>query len=128
MSGVSLGVVPERQRGADGMGFIRRSVLGAAAGISVLALGAPMAGAQIFPVGNLSTITIGQANAPTGCAANSPAGVGFAGGTTANSCGTVLTFTSPAIGLVAGVAGPTLIGATVLAPVVTTAGPAGHIF
>jgi hypothetical protein len=107
------------------MRLTRRKGLGAAVAIGVFALGAPIADAQVFPFPFVGpTNTIGQANGPAGCMANSPAGVGFAGGTTANSCGTVLSFIGPAIGEVASVVGPTIIGpATVLSPVVTAAGP-----
>jgi hypothetical protein len=107
------------------MRFSRRSGLGAAVALGVLALGAPIADAQVFPLPFVGPAnTIGQANGPAGCTANSPAGVGFAGGTTANSCGVVLSFIGPAIGEVASVVGPTIIGpTTVLAPVVTSAGP-----
>jgi hypothetical protein len=103
----------------------RRNVLGAAVAMGVFAAGAPIADAQIMPFPFVGpTNVIGQANAPALCAANSPAGNGFAGGTTANGCGTVLNFIGPAIGEVAAVIGPTVIGpATLASPLVTAAGP-----
>ena len=112
------------------MSLIRRSVLGAAVAISVSALGAPIADAQISPVPfwgyGGGTNAVGQASGPTGCQADSPVGVGFAGGTTANNCGTAASFIGAAIGEVANVTGPVVTGATVLAPVVVTAGPASY--
>jgi hypothetical protein len=105
------------------MKLIRRSVLGAAVAVSVSALGAPVAGADIWPG---PTNVVGQLNGPAGCQANFPVGVGFAGGTTANNCGTAASFIGAAIGEVANVTGPVVTGATVLAPVVVTAGPASY--
>lgn len=106
------------------MRFTRRSGLGTAVALGVLALGAPIADAQVFPSFGGPTNTVGQANAPAGCQADSPAGVGFAGGTTAINCGVTLSFVGPAIGEVASVIGPTIIGpTTLLEPVVTSAGP-----
>jgi hypothetical protein len=107
------------------MRLSRRNCLGAAAAIGVFALGAPIADAQVFPFPFVGpTNVVGQANAPTGCQANSPVGVGFAGGDTANVCGTVASYTSPAIGQITNVTGGVFIGPQILAPVVTTAGPA----
>jgi hypothetical protein len=105
------------------MRLIRRSALGAAVAISVSALGAPMASAEFWPG---PTNAVGQLNGPAGCQADFPAGVGFAGGTTANNCGAVASFTGPADGEVANVTGPVITGAAVLAPVVVTAGPASY--
>ena len=106
------------------MRFSRRSGLGAAVALGVVALGAPIADAQVFPLPFVGPAnTIGQANAPAGCTANSPAGVGFAGGTTANSCGAATSYIGPAVGLIANVTGPVVTGSVILAPVVVAAGP-----
>jgi hypothetical protein len=108
------------------MRLSRRNALGAAVALGVFALGAPIADASVFSpfpfVG--PTNVIGQGNSPTGCQANFPVGVGFAGGTVAQTCASVLSYTSPAIGQIAYVGGGILNGAQVLAPVVTTAGAA----
>jgi hypothetical protein len=109
------------------MSLIRRSVLGAAVAISVAALGAPIADAQIspFPFWGYGggTNAIGQASGPAGCQADSPVGVGFAGGTTANSCGAATSYIGPAVGEIANVTGPVVTGSVILAPVVVAAGP-----
>jgi hypothetical protein len=111
------------------MRVIRRSVLGAAAAISVSALGAPTAGAQVFPfpfgagfgVGGAVSV-IGQANGPIGCDASSPVGNGFAGGTTSNGCWSGAAGVGPAIGEMANVTGPVVTGSALLAPIVVSAG------
>jgi hypothetical protein len=116
------------------MRVIRRSVLGAAAAISVSALGAPIAGAQVFPfpgaagwagtgfgVGGATSV-IGQANGPIGCDASSPVGNGFAGGTTSNGCWSGAAGVGPAIGEMANVTGPVVTGSALLAPIVVSAG------
>jgi hypothetical protein len=110
------------------MRLIRRSVLGAAAAISVSALGAPTAGAQVFPfpfagfAGGGPTSIIGQANSPNGCTSDSPVGNGFAGGTTSNACFSAANYVAPAIGQIADVKGPLITGSLLLAPVVVAAG------
>jgi hypothetical protein len=109
------------------MRLIRRSVLGAAVAISVSALSAPIAGAQVFPFPYWGygggTNAIGQASGPTGCQADSPVGVGFAGGTTANNCFAGWTAIGPAVGESVNVTGPVVTGSAILAPVVVAAGP-----
>jgi hypothetical protein len=108
------------------MRFIRRGILGAAAAISVSALGAPMANAQTWPWGfgwTGGVNAIGQANGPVGCDASSPVGVGFSGGTTANNCYAGTTAIGPAVGVTANVTGPVVTGSAVWAPIVVAAGP-----
>jgi hypothetical protein len=106
------------------MRFIRGRLLAVAATLAVVAVAAPISTASAdwpFTVPNVDTAG-GQAGS-FGCGLNTPAGVGFAGSTTSQSCGSVLSFVGPAIGQVATVIGPTIIGATVVAPVTVSAGP-----
>jgi hypothetical protein len=93
--------------------------------ITALAVAVPVssASAQTFPFAGSPVNTIGGTAGPTGCSANEPAGGGFAGGTTALVCTPGLTFVGPAIGQVASAIGPTIIGATVLAPINVSTGP-----
>jgi hypothetical protein len=108
----------------DIMKFIRRGLLAVAATVAVFAVAAPVASASDFTWPSPNVNTIGGQLGPQGCGNNAPAGVGTAGGTTGLSCGAVLSFIGPAIGQVATVIGPTVIGSAVLAPVITSAGPA----
>jgi hypothetical protein len=106
------------------MRFIRGRLLAVAATLTVFAVAAPISSASAdwpFTVPNINTVG-GQAGA-YGCGINDPEGVGAAGGTTSQSCGAVLSFIGPAIGEVATVIGPTIIGSAVLAPVSVSAGP-----
>ena len=119
------------------MKLIRKHVLAVAGTMSLLALAAPAAGASAFPwqstfrstavafpwpgsFGN--TANIGGQAGPLGCGSNAPAGNGAAGGTTNQSCGSVLSFIGPSIGQIASVVGPTIIGSP-LATVIVSAGP-----
>jgi hypothetical protein len=109
------------------MRLIRRSVLGAAAAISVAAVAAPTAGAQTAGWGwGTPVAVVGQWNLAAGCQANFPAGVGFSGGTTANTCATGTMGLGAAIGEIANVTGPVVTGTAVLEPIVVTAGPASY--
>ena|ERR1700719_729275 len=105
---------------------IRRRLLAVPATLAVFALAAPVssASAQGWPFPSPNVNTVGGQLGPQGCGINTPAGVGTAGGTTGQSCGAVLSFIGPAIGQVATVIGPTVIGSVVLAPVIVSAGPA----
>jgi hypothetical protein len=107
------------------MRFIRRHLLAVAATMGVLAVAAPVSSASIFtwPAGLPDINTVGGQSGPLGCGSNAPAGNGPAGGTTGQACGSVLSFIGPAVGQVATVIGPTIIGATVLAPITVSAGP-----
>jgi hypothetical protein len=111
------------------MRCIRRRVLAVAATIGVFAAAAPLASASIFtspttwPVGLPGSYAAGGQTGSYGCGSNAPAGVGPAGGTVVQSCGTVLSFIGPSTGQIASVVGPTIIGSTVLAPVTVSAGP-----
>ena len=109
------------------MRLIRRSVVGVAAAISVAAVAAPTAGAQTAGWGWGTPVSVvGQWNLAAGCQANFPAGVGFAGGTTANTCATGTMGLGAAIGEIANVTGPVVTGTAVLEPIVVTAGPATY--
>ena len=107
------------------MRFIRRHPLAAAATLAVLAVAAPASGAsaQVWPFATPNVNNIGGQAAGPGCDSNAPAGVGYTGGTISQSCFSVLSFTGPAVGEVSTNIGPTIIGATVLAPITVSAGP-----
>jgi hypothetical protein len=108
------------------MTFIRKHLLTAAATIGVFAIAGPVwsASASNFPVNSPSDSTVGGQIGSYGCAVNTPAGVGTAGGTTNEVCGSGgLIFIGPSIGQISTVVGPTIIGSTVLAPVTVSSGP-----
>jgi hypothetical protein len=107
------------------MRFIRPRLLAVAATLAVFAVAAPVSSASAWswPFDTPNFDTIGGQIGPMGCGVNAPAGVGTAGGTTGESCGAVLSFVGPAIGQVATVIGPTIIGGVVLAPISVSAGP-----
>jgi hypothetical protein len=96
-----------------------------AATLCVFAVAAPASSASAYswPSSTPNFNTVGGQLGPQGCGVNAPAGVGTAGGTTGESCGAVLSFIGPAIGQIATVIGPTVIGSAVLAPVTVSAGP-----
>src|ERR1700739_2980865 len=99
------------------MRLIRRSVLGAAAAISVAAVAATTAGAQTAGWGGGTPVGAGgQWNLAAGCQATFPAGVGFAGGTTANTCASGTMGLGAAIGEIANVPGPVVTGTAGLEP------------
>jgi hypothetical protein len=86
------------------------------------------AGAVVFPLPGGTGVggaavggnQIGQA----GCVGTNRPSVGGNAGSTANqTCGAALAFTGPAMGQIASVVGPTMIGAQIFAPVVASAGP-----
>jgi hypothetical protein len=131
-----------------GRRFIRERRLAAAAAAGALALAAPIPAASAattlfgfrgvafapiaFPFGTTAfsaapqgAVGVNQLNGPTavsGCGSNRPSTLGSAGGTTAESCIAVLSFIGPAIGQINSQVGPTIIGSTVLAPIVMTGG------
>ncbi|WP_028057637.1 hypothetical protein [Candidatus Solirubrobacter pratensis] len=89
--------------------------------LAVLALCAPVAGAQTWP--SWGTGTDGAA---TGCIGNNPRAVnGGPGSPGISVCGGVtLAFVGPTVGQVASAIGPTIIGAPViLAPITVSNGP-----
>jgi hypothetical protein len=131
-----------------------RRRLAAAAVLGVLALAAPISGANAaippfpawggaaglnaFPV-PLPSVPIAQQGAVggtvisqpidgtipiTGCGSNRPETVGAAGGASPTVCGNLLSFVAPGIGQVNSQVGPTIIGGTVLASVTVSGGPA----
>jgi hypothetical protein len=61
--------------------------------------------------------------ATSGCGQYKPEAVGAAGGGSPIVCGNVLAFVGPAIGQVNSQVGPTIIGSTILGPVIVSAGP-----
>jgi hypothetical protein len=107
------------------MKLLRRRLLALVSSITVLAVAGSVssASAYTFPFSGSPTSAVGGLSGPSGCASNAPAGVGPTGGTTAQTCGGVLSFVGPAIGSVGSVVGPTIIGATVFAPVTASNGP-----
>jgi hypothetical protein len=60
----------------------------------------------------------------TGCGQSRPSVIGGTGSTEQISCGSVLSFIGPTIGLINSQVGPTIIGSVVLAPVTVSAGNA----
>jgi hypothetical protein len=109
--------------------FTRRHLLAVVAATGALAIVAPVSGAsaQITPFGFTPGGGIGGPTtgiAPSVCPAPASASIGPAGGTTGLACGDVLAFIGPAIGQVSNVVGPTIIGATILAPVTVSSGSA----
>ncbi|MCW3017035.1 MAG: hypothetical protein JWO02_4127 [Solirubrobacterales bacterium] len=109
------------------LGSSPRRLLVLSAAMAALAVAAPVSGARaaFLPIGVPGGVAQGgQANAPSGCVgSNAPSGVGDAGATSNQICGAVLAFVGPSIGQVATTIGPTIIGATVLAPITVSAGP-----
>jgi hypothetical protein len=90
-------------------------------------------GAGFAPVGIASwgaygpmtgAFVMGPQNAVSnsGCGQNRPAVVGGTGSVEQIACGSVLAFIGPAIGQINTQIGPTIIGSTVLAPIVMTGG------
>jgi hypothetical protein len=100
-------------------------LLAIAATTGVLAVVAPVpsASAYSWPFSLPNITGVGGQAGSFGCGANLPSGNGTAGGTTAQTCGALLSFVAPSIGEIASVMGPTIIGSTVLAPVTVSAGP-----
>ena len=126
--------------------------------LGALALGAPICGASAattpFPVWGgasalnafpipLPSVPIAQQGAVggtvisqpfdgtipiTGCGANRPETIGAAGGASPTVCGNLLSFVAPGIGQVNSQVGPTIIGATILAPVTMSGGPTVNAF
>ena len=110
------------------MSSIRQRLVAVAATAGVLTIAAPMsaASAQItpagFPTGGGTGLgpSQGCANVPIVGTAGQ---LGASGGATLQqACGAVLAFNGPSIGNVSSVIGPTIIGATVLAPVTASTG------
>jgi hypothetical protein len=102
-------------------------LLALSAAIAALAVAAPVssASAAFPPIGWPGGVAQGgQANAPALCTgANAPSGVGDAGATVNQVCGTTLAFVGPSVGQVATAIGPTIIGSTVAAPITVSPGP-----
>jgi hypothetical protein len=101
-------------------------LLALSAAMAALAVAAPVSNAKadLVPIGLPVVAQGGQANAPSGCVgSNAPSGVGDAGATVNQICGTTLAFVGPSVGQVATAIGPTIIGSTILAPITVTPGP-----
>jgi hypothetical protein len=110
------------------MRLIRKRIVAAASIAGVLAVAAPVssASAAVFPLaGGLPTVSAigGNQIGTAGCVGtNRPSFGGNAGSTSNQTCGALLSFNGPSIGQIASVIGPTVIGASVLAPVTVSAG------
>jgi hypothetical protein len=98
---------------------IRRRLLAVMAATGAIALAAPVSGAsaEIIPPVGLPVLPTGGAAiggnqiGSAGCVGtNRPSFGGNAGSTSAQTCGSVLSFTGPQIGQIASVIGPTIIG------------------
>jgi hypothetical protein len=102
--------------------FTRR-LLALSTAMAALAVAPAVSGAT--PIGVPGGVAQGgQANGPSGCIdANAPSGVGDAGATVNQVCGVTLAFIGPSIGQLSSQMGPTIIGATILAPVTVSPGP-----
>jgi hypothetical protein len=110
------------------MRSIRHRLVAVAATAGALAVAAPAcaASAQITPIGFPAGGGMGLGPSQ-GCAnvpvVGSAGQIGAAGGSSQQqACGDVLAFNGPSIGNVSSVIGPTIIGATVLAPVTASTG------
>jgi hypothetical protein len=106
--------------------------------LGALALAAPSSGAgaatipfppialPIPPAGAVGGTVLSQpftgGNAVPGCGSNRAETVGATGGAEPTACFTILSFIGPTLGQVDSQVGPTIIGATVLAPVTVSAG------
>jgi hypothetical protein len=110
---------------------IRRRLLAVVAATGAIALAAPISGAsaEIIPPVGLPVVPTGGAAiggnqiGSAGCVGtNRPSFGGNAGSTSAQTCGSVLSFTGPQIGQIASVIGPTIIGSP-LTQVNESAGP-----
>ena len=100
--------------------------------MAVLAVAAPVSAVQAavlpfgFPGGGVAQG--GQLNAPAACnGPNGPSGIGDAGATENQVCGAALAVLGPSVGQLATAIGPTIIGSTVLAPVVVSNAPVAVI-
>lgn len=104
------------------MRVIRRHLLAVAAPACVVALAAPVSGAsaQVSPFGTSSIVT--ATTGPMLCGSVPPTGNGTAGGVFNQSCGVALSFIAPAVGELAAVIGPTIIGSNVAEPITVSAG------
>jgi hypothetical protein len=103
---------------------IRRGLLSMVA-TGVVALAAPVSGAsaQVAPVGLPFPPVAGTAIGTAGCVGTiRPSFGGSNGSTSAQTCGTLLSFTGPQIGQISSVMGPTIIGSP-LSVVNVSAGP-----
>jgi hypothetical protein len=98
---------------------IRRRLLAVMAATGAIALAAPVSGAsaEIIPPVGLPVLPTGGAAiggnqiGSAGCVGtNRPSFGGNAASTSAQTCGSVLSFTGPQIGQIASVIGPTIIG------------------
>jgi hypothetical protein len=103
--------------------------------MGVLAVAGPIsgAGAAIWPTAATwpTGFQFASSNIPaptqagvstSGCSTNSTSVGGATAGSTATTCGALLSFVGPAVGQVSSVMGPTIIGSTVLAPVSVSSG------
>jgi hypothetical protein len=111
------------------MKSLRRRLVAVAATAGALTVAAPVCAASaqtITPVGFRTAGGMGLGPSQ-GCAdvpiVGSAGQIGASGGATLQqACGAVLAFNGPSIGNVSSVIGPTVIGATVLAPVTASTG------
>ena len=91
----------------------------------VLATAAPVASASALPlIGFPGGLAIGgnEIGAADCVGTNRPSGGGNAGSTSNQTCGPTQAFNGPSVGSWAHVVGPTISGATIAAPVVSSAG------
>jgi hypothetical protein len=72
--------------------------------------------------GAVISLPLNGINSVSGCGSNRPSGLGGTGGVDSQSCFNALSFIGPAIGQVSSQIGPTIIGSTVLGPVIVSAG------
>jgi hypothetical protein len=112
------------------MRSVRGRLLATAAIVGALAIAVPVsaANAEITPIGGFPIGGGGVASTP-GCTGGPVFGTvgasaGPGGEPSQNACGAILAFNGPVVGNVSSTIGPTIIGATILAPVtVSTGGP-----
>jgi hypothetical protein len=117
------------------MRSIRRRLLAVVVATGAVAVAAPVSGAsaQIPPVGGLPLAPLGGSAiggnqiGTAGCVGtNRPSFGGNNGSTSAQTCGTALSFTGPQIGQISSVIGPTIIGSP-FTDVTVSAGPITQI-
>jgi hypothetical protein len=72
--------------------------------------------------GTVISLPVNGTTGVAGCGSSRPSNIGGTGGVDTQSCFNALSFVGPAIGQVSSQIGPTIIGSTVLGPVIVSGG------